>query len=621
MGKIISRTRGLATVAAGVLLVALFSGCASDFGIKREGVENWIAEHQHTALGGNGLSVVTQGYLERVGKVEEYRKHPAALLKLLHDRAWKSRNRKLVAVLIELCYDQAEKTSDKELATAYYMSTAVYAYTYLFDKRFDKKPSPYEPEFLYAVRFYNYATTEIFRYLIANGLVTSRNFSIPYLTGEVVFEAPKNNLPFDLSHFEEFKICYEYSPYGFHTHTRQSGLGVPFVGVGDTGKRKHKGEIFDIGDVVYPGTLMMRFKPYGENGFKVVPEYVDPLKSDVLEVDGQKIPVEVDISTYLGFILNEGAQISPLLSMMNPKRMASSEGLYLLTPYDKDKIPVVFVHGLMSYPRAWVQMINTLLSDPIVREKYQFWLFAYPTANPILYSAAKLRRVLKEARASFDPAKNNRNFERMVIVGHSMGGLLTKMMVQNTGNVFLRKILGVSSLDELDLNQKQEHFVREMAMFKPLPFVTEVVFINTPHRGSTVTRWTIAVLAAKLIGLPRKLVREVVGLNKKLLVAAKLRKDTSPVYVATGVDNLDPDNRTIRIVAAIPIDKKVVYHSIIGNNEHAGIAGGTDGIVPYDSAHLDGAASELVIHSGHSGQKNPDAIMEVERILREHLKR
>ena len=61
------------------------------------------------------------------------------------------------------------------------------------------------------------------------------------------------------------------------------------------------------------------------------------------------------------------------------------------------------------------------------------------------------------------------------------------------------------------------------------------------------------------------------------------------------------------------------YHSIIGNNKEGGTPGGTDGIVPYSSSHLDGARSELIVHSGHSAQKNPLAIQEVRRILLLHL--
>jgi len=39
-------------------------------------------------------------------------------------------------------------------------------------------------------------------------------------------------------------------------------------------------------------------------------------------------------------------------------------------------------------------------------------------------------------------------------------------------------------------------------------------------------------------------------------------------------------------------------------------------VVPYRSAHLDGADSELAIPSWHSVQETPAAILELRRILR-----
>jgi hypothetical protein len=306
--------------------------------------------------------------------------------------------------------------------------------------------------------------------------------------------------------------------------------------------------------------------------------------------------------------------------MMNPARMLKVEGLYVLAPYKRNKIPVVFVHGLMSNARTWVQMLNTLLKYKEIREKYQFWFFVYPTANPVLYSAVKLRKALRQARSKFDPEHQDPAFDNMVLIGHSLGGVLSKMMVQTPGDVFLKKGLNLYSIDKLDLTEEQKKFVEEMIMFKKLSFVSEVIFLNVPHRGSETTRDTISVWAAKLINMPEKLVNDIKGVRRKTIIASGIKNSYTEVYVSTGVDNLDPDNSAINIIADMPIDKDVKYHSIIGNKEKAGIPGGTDGIVSYLSSHLDGAESELVILSDHGGHKKPEAIMEVRRILLEHLK-
>ena len=90
--------------------------------------------------------------------------------------------------------------------------------------------------------------------------------------------------------------------------------------------------------------------------------------------------------------------------------------------------------------------------------------------------------------------------------------------------------------------------------------------------------------------------------------------------VLTGIDNLVPNNRILAALRELPFVKGIPYHSIVGNIEQADTVGGTDGIVPYWSSHLDGAESELVVKSNHSVQQNPLAIQEVRRILLEHLK-
>ena len=484
----------------------ILTGCKSDFGIERTGTESWIKDHQSSALSGTGLSVETKDFLLSSGNLANYQSNPGKMLRKLYREAVQTRDRKLVAVLVELCYYQAEHVSDQDNAAYYYLSSAVYAYSYLFDPQLKSPPSPYEPEFIYAVRFYNFATARIFRYLHEKRLLSANNFKIPYLTGTVKFAAPKNKLPYKLNHFTKFMICYEYSPVGFHNHTRQSGLGVPLIAIADELRSKKPEEIFNISEIACPASFFMRFKNNGGKDIEAFPEYYDPFITSSLNIDNSRVPLEIDLSIYLGFILRGGPRISPIRAMMNPEIMVKTEGLYILTPYNKNKIPVVLIHGLMSGPRTWVQMLNTLLKYPAIREKYQFWFFAYPTANPVIYSAAKLRNALRKAQRKFDPNGNNPAFNKTVLIGHSMGGILAKMMVQTPGNAFLKKGLNLSSVDELNLTEKQKKFVEEMLMFKRLPFVDEVIFLNVPHRGSETTRNTISVWAAKLINMPVKLV-------------------------------------------------------------------------------------------------------------------
>jgi len=85
--------------------------------------------------------------------------------------------------------------------------------------------------------------------------------------------------------------------------------------------------------------------------------------------------------------------------------------------------------------------------------------------------------------------------------------------------------------------------------------------------------------------------------------------------------NLRSSDPFIRLAADLPISPRVRYHSIIANDTpDLPLAASSDGVVPYASAHLPGADSELVIPYGHSVQETPEAIIEIRRIMHLHLK-
>jgi pimeloyl-ACP methyl ester carboxylesterase len=264
-----------------------------------------------------------------------------------------------------------------------------------------------------------------------------------------------------------------------------------------------------------------------------------------------------------------------------------------------------------------MQLTNSLLGNKTIREKYQFFFFAYPTGFPILYSAKKLRNALLEAQHEFDPQHNNKYFNRMVVIGHSMGGLLTKTLVLDPGDD-IEKALFDGPIGEMDLSLEQKKFLTDTLCFKPLPFVSEVVFMATPHRGASMVNWSITQWANSFITLPSKFVKEIKAINRKAMIKIGVLDDDDLLSKLTGVNSLDPHNKSLIIMNQKPI--VVPFHLVIGNQEQAGEVGGTDGVVDYRSAHLDGAVSELVIKSGHNVQIMPEGIKEIRRILLNHLK-
>ena len=221
-------------------------------------------------------------------------------------------------------------------------------------------------------------------------------------------------------------------------------------------------------------------------------------------------------------------------------------------------------------------------------------------------------RLVSEKR---DPTK----FDRMVIIGHSMGGLLTRLSVSDSGDILINSSIGRNKYEELkkQLSAEDRKMVEDVSHFKPLPFVRRVIFIAVPHRGSRLAQTRLARWGSSLIRLPSGIIR----INRLMIetMFGKRMAESAEMYI-TGVDNLNPDSAALKMLNLLPMSDKIKYHSVIGNIDKAGVPGGSDGVVPYCSSHLDRVESELVVKSGHSAQKEPLAIQEIRRILLEHLR-
>jgi pimeloyl-ACP methyl ester carboxylesterase len=292
-----------------------------------------------------------------------------------------------------------------------------------------------------------------------------------------------------------------------------------------------------------------------------------------------------------------------------------STGISLLQPYQRGQIPVVFVHGLWSSPWSWSPMVEALEADRELANRYQFWTFGYSTGDPIPYSASLLRRDLDEVRRKFDPDGSDAAFDRMVVVGHSMGGLLAKMMVQDSGTRLWR-LLSDRPVDELAGDPDDLDLFRRALIFKSRPEVRRVVFIATPHRGSRVDRGRLESLGSRLVRLQEPL-RASFG---------RLKARNGPAFfnerlrngLPTSIDELEWGSPILAGLWELKIPADVKIHSIIADRRDPPGAGGGDGLVPYDSAHLDGVTTELLVSAGHLCQDKPAVIREVRRILAEH---
>jgi len=293
-----------------------------------------------------------------------------------------------------------------------------------------------------------------------------------------------------------------------------------------------------------------------------------------------------------------------------------SNPLILIQPYEPGRIPVVFVHGTASSPVWWAEMLNTLRADPVIRKRYQFWFFQYNSNNLILLSAVQLRETLSGMVAQLDPEGKDPAMRQMVVIGHSQGGLLTKMATVAPGDE-LWNVLSDKKLDELDADPEIKDLLRRMLLFEPLPFVTRAVFISTPHRGSFLTKNWVRNLVRKIVTSPVDLLFKG-GLYNKLFTQLKMPASMRD-RVPTSIDGMSAENPLLQSLVKLPLVPQVTGHSIISVLPDMEIETGNDGVVEYQSAHIDGVASEFVVRSPHSCQGHPFTIEEIRRILMEHL--
>ncbi|MHC4758396.1 MAG: lipase family protein, partial [Planctomycetota bacterium] len=252
------------------------------------------------------------------------------------------------------------------------------------------------------------------------------------------------------------------------------------------------------------------------------------------------------------------------------------------------------------------------------RENYQFWFFKYPTGLPVLYSSSILRRDLLEIYSKYDPDGENLYFNDMVIVGHSMGGLLSRTMMQDSRTIFWDSIFA-EPIEEIPLDEEDKELLRQILFFESLPFAKRVVFISTPHQGSDLADKWFTKIGSGMIHLPDTV--SGIGEDISRLGQDELAVDISKLSkrIPNSLDQLSPSSNYVKVTNKIPLRDGVPYHSIIGTRKIRPGPGSSDGVVPYWSSHMDITVSEVLVPSGHSAHRHPIAIAEVKRILLVHL--
>ncbi len=528
----------------------------------------------------------------------------------------------------ELSYLAAKKAEqrDDQRALDLYGASVAYAYIYLFDDKHAAWRNPYDPQFRGACDLYNSALEGALRLMQKQGhLAPGRQCQITTATDSWDLQVVSCGTAWHDDDFERLEFCSNYEVRGLVNQYHGYGLGVPMIAV----RKSHPGETateqFYPPGLSFPVTAFLRLLP-DEQGVgdgkrhRAVLELCDPLASTDNLVGTRRVPLECDLSTPLAYFLN-----SPDLNrlstagLLRPDKTAAVSGLYMLEPYQPGKIPVLMVHGLWSSPLTWMQMFNDLRSDPNIRSRYQFWFYLYPTGQPFWYSAAQLRQDLAEVRQAVDPVRREASLDQMVLVGHSMGGLISKLQVVESGNQFWDAV-ATKPFHLVKASPETREVLGGTFYFHANPSVRRVITIGTPHRGSRFANNTTRYLGRKLITLPAMLMN---GSDELQRDNPDLYRDASFQQAKTSFDSLAPDSPLLPVLVSAQPAPGVHFHNVIGVLPDEGIVGkfaaGTDGVVSYESAHLDQVDSEIVINADHSRvHQHPLAVLEVRRILLEH---
>ena len=388
--------------------------------------------------------------------------------------------------------------------------------------------------------------------------------------------------------------------------TTRDGIGAPIVAAERETKMEGRREHFAPSRIFRGETAVAHFE-----GRRCVLSFEDPLAKETVALDGHTFPLAADFTVPLAVMLQRTDPKKHELSrLLNPEKYADTAAIERLQPYDPNKTIVLVIHGLMDSQATWTPMINKLRGDPDIRKHYQFWFYSYPSGYPYPYSAAILRRELDALEKRY-PAR-----KPMVVIGHSMGGCISRLLLTDSGDQLCLKIFG-KPLDQVPLSPHTRAYFKDELFFRHRPEIGRVIFIAAPLRGSDLASGWIGRIGGWLIKAPR-LTAEA---SREMLSLTSIKEDElKPKRRANSVDTLSPKSRFVNAINSIPITPGIPFHTIIGDRGKGDSPDSSDGFVPYWSSHKDGAESELIIPSNHSAHQDPQAIEEVRRILKLHAR-
>ncbi|WP_225781713.1 triacylglycerol lipase [Xenophilus sp. Marseille-Q4582] len=652
---------------AGVLLL---TGCAA-VSVSTILPADYLAERRGDVLTMGRLSVAAQEVLRVVG-INDCREQPAACRRTLEPANTPGgiTDEQRLSALSELWLEHALATARAPGAHTLpatlaqgdpvldaWIESARHAYAYLFHTARRPGERAFEDRQTQVRDYYNYAAQQamsrLFALYQARGVAGAQAITTRIGRWQIGSQAIDMPLPPGMTLPQELVPAASLRFTGLRNTYRRDGFGAEFVAVlappevaasgGDTDrvlKPPPPPAQAGTGEVQYPSlTALLRFEGatlaevMRTDALQVL--LYDPYRATHARLGGEQVPLAANFTAGYGlWLARSGFATQSLRTLFGLSDGLVAPRVQIMQPWNPERRIVVMLHGLASSPEAWVNVANEVMGDEQLRQNYQVWQVYYPTNAPLALNLHSIRAALQQALAQFDPQGRSVAARDITLVGHSMGGVLARLLVSRADDQ-LWQLLPPEAREGDTRRQLEREGLAAYLRFEPLPGVGRAVFIAAPHRGTPFAEQRIARRVANLVTLPLAMLDEVGDLARLL---AQMRpgaeqgaqapqrglpasaEGSTLARIPNSIDNLSDRDPFVRAAAALPIDPRVPHHSIIGRIDPAvPLEDSSDGIVPYRSAHLASAQSERVIPSGHSVQEHPAAILEIRRILHLHL--
>jgi pimeloyl-ACP methyl ester carboxylesterase len=576
-----------------LVLGLLITGCSAVH-VRDRPVDDYLAARRGDVLTTGHLSASSRETLLTFGLDDRACRKDArpCIAKLIGARALDEEGR--LATIAELHLSIALKTH----APADYAQAARFSYAYLFFTARDPGQRAFEDRQTQVRDFYSFATEQLTS-LMFNGVEYPKiqlgdiRLHLPY--GQLT---PRELIPASHLEFDGVRNTY-----------RRDGFGAAFVAVAaapdsaSTSATLYE-SLFLSATVVlrFPGTTLEEVLTSPDARLDVY----DPYRDSTAQLGARVVPLAANFTAPYALWLSRsqfGREAGRAL--FAGSAVLTQPRIYAMQPYDPQRRTIVLIHGLASSPEGWVNLVNEIMGDEALRSRYQVWQVFYPTNLPIPENVRNIRRALLDALRMRDPDGTAPASEHMTLIGHSMGGVIARLLVTDSPDGLWQTFFDHA----IEAAQRERLAVLDPYLtLSPLPQVDRAIFLASPHRGSPMAHAWIGRAAARLVHLPTSMLQKLGSMADALAAELPTQADVLRHRQLSSVAFLSDEDRYLRATSTLPIAAGVTYHSIIGSN---------DEVVPYSSSHLEGAASEQRVSSGHSVQQTAAAILAIRTILRD----